>query len=118
MVARARETLARMDRTLAETARSDEASLRVGRSAAELQFALVARGDMLARRQEFQVELQRVELDRQTAAGEYQRAYRDREVLETLATQQRHTYQQEQLQREQRELDASHLFQLWRKRLG
>src|SRR5882672_1675239 len=117
-VARARETLARMEQSLADTARLDEATLRVGRSAAELQFSVVSRDTMIAQRQEFQAELDRLELERNAVAAEYQHAYREREVLETLATQQRHTYQQERLQHEQRELDASHLLERWRKRLG
>ena len=116
-VARANETLFRTDRLIAETTQSDEASLRVGRSAAELQFALISRANMLLLRQNLQAELRRLELKRQEAAVTYQRAYREREVLETLAVQQRHIYQQEQRQHEQRELDASHLLQLWRKRL-
>lgn len=117
-VARAHETLSRIDQSLTDAARSDEAVLRVGRSAAELQFALLTRANMNALRENFLGEIQRLEIERQTVALEYQRAYQEREVLETLATQQHHTYQQEQLQREQRELDASHLLQLWRKRLG
>lgn len=115
-VTRAQESLARMDQLLTDTTRSDEASLRVGRSAAELQFALTSRANLHHLRQTLQIELRRLELERQEAAAVYHRAYREREVLETLGVQQRHTYQQEQLQREQRELDASHLLQLWRKR--
>jgi flagellar export protein FliJ len=117
-VARAHETLATMDRALADQAQWDESSLRQGRCAAELQFSLHARAAMRAKRDSFQVEVQRLEFARQAAALEYGRAYREREVLESLSTQQRHAYQQDQLQREQRELDASHLLQLWRKRLG
>ncbi len=117
-VARAQETISKIDQSLADTARSDENSLRVGRSSAELQFALAARATMLRQRQDLQVELERIKVARQAVAAEYQRAYREREVLETLATRQRQTYQQERLQQEQRELDASHLLQLWRKRLG
>ena len=73
---------------------------------------------MLRRRQDFQVELERLKVARLALAAEYQRAYREREVLESLATRQRQTYQQERLHQEQRELDASHLLQLWRKHLG
>ena len=115
---RAQETLSRMDQAMADSARADEASLQVGRSAAELQFAVTALSVMQARRKELEIEVQRLEVVRQAAAIEYQRAYRQREVLETLAAQQRHIYQQEQLQHEQRGLDDSYLLQLWRKRLG
>ena len=117
-VARTRESLAQMDLTLAECARADEASLRAGRRGAEIQFAVMARETMLARRQELLFEIERLELARQTRAVEYQHAYREREVLDTVAAQQQRTYQQEQLQREQRDLDANHLLQLWRKRSG
>ena len=117
-LARAQHTLAQMDQYLADSARADETSLRAGRSAAELQFAAMAREAMLARRLEFLEEVHRLELLRQTATVEYQQAYRAREVMETLAAQQGHIYQQEQLQREQRDLDATHLLQMWRKRRG
>ena len=115
-LARARESLAQMDRALADGARADDASLRVGRRGAELQFAVMARESMLARRQELQSEIERLDVARQAVADEYQRAYQEREVLDTVAAQQQRTYQQEQLQREQRDLDANHLLQLWRKR--
>lgn len=117
-VARAEETISQIDQSLAETARSDDASLRAGRSAAELQFALAARATALQRRQDFQAELERLKIARQGVAVEYQRAYREREVLESLSARQRQTHQQERLQQEQRELDASYLLQLWRKHLG
>jgi len=76
----------------------------------------MARESMLVRRQELQSEIERLDVARQAVAAEYQRAYREREVLDTVAAQQQRTYQQEQLQREQRDLDANHLLQLWRKR--
>jgi hypothetical protein len=107
-----------MDQSLADTARSDEASLRAGRSAAEMQFASVARAHMQRLRLRLHAELGGLEVKRQQAAAEYQRAFREREVLDTLYTQQRHTHEREQLQHDQRELDASHLLQLWRKHLG
>jgi flagellar export protein FliJ len=116
-LARVNEALSRTDRLIADTTQSDEASLRLGRSAAELQFSLISRANMLLLRRNLHAELRRLELKRQEAATAYQRAYREREVLETLAVQQRHTYQQEQRQREQRELDDTHLLQLWRKRV-
>ena len=115
-VARANEALSRTDRRIADAIQSDEASLRVGRSAAELQFALISRANTLLARQNLQAELRRLELERQQAAAAYHHAYREREVLETLALQQRHIYHREQQQHEQRELDASHLLLLWRKR--
>jgi flagellar export protein FliJ len=117
-VTRAQELVRRMDQVLADSARSGDAALRAGQSAAELQFALLARENMKVQRQKFQAEVQRLELVRQEVAGEYRRAYQKREVLETLATRQHSVYQQEQLQREQRDLDASHLLQMWRKSHG
>lgn len=117
-VVRAREAVAAMESALVDLARSGEQSLRIGQSGAELQFSLIVRRNMLSRQQQLQTGLENLEVERKAAAAEYQRAYREREVLETLATQQHHAYHQEQLQSEQRELDASHLLQLWRKRLG
>ena len=114
-VVRAQELVSQMDRVLAESLRSRDAALRAGQSAAELQFALLARENMKAQRQKFEVEVQRLEVERQRMALDYRRAYQEREVLETLATRQHSVYQQEQLQREQRDLDASHLLQMWRK---
>jgi flagellar biosynthesis chaperone FliJ len=114
-VARAQEMVSRMEVALAESARSGDAALRAGQSAAELQFALLARENMKAQRQKVQAEFQRLELERQRVAGEYRRAYQEREVLETLARRQHSVYVQEQLQREQRDLDASYLMQKWRK---
>jgi flagellar export protein FliJ len=117
-VTRAQETLSRLEQFLADSARSDQNALSAGRSAAELQFASASRDNLRVLQQQGQIELRRLELQRQRAAEEYQRAYREREVLETVRTRQRHAYQQEELQREQRELDAAHLLRLWRNRLG
>jgi flagellar export protein FliJ len=117
-VARARAQVERMDEALASSACSEEKSLREGRSAAEMQLALLVREQMKAARQILQNELARLELDRHTWAIEYQRAYQAREVLESLRARQQHTAQQERQQRDQRDLDATHLLQLWRKRWG
>jgi flagellar export protein FliJ len=117
-VARARTQVERMDEAMESSARSEEKSLRQGRTAAEMQFAMLVREQMKAARQILQNELARLELDRQTQAIEYQRAYQAREVLESLRARQQHIAQQKQQQQEQRDLDATHLLQLWRKRLG
>lgn len=117
-VTRMQDSLARLEQFLADSTRSDHAALSAGRSAAELQFASLFRENLHRLRQELQAELCRLELARQRAAEEYHRAYREREVLETLRTRQRRAYQQEELRREQRELDAAHLLQLWRNRAG
>jgi flagellar export protein FliJ len=117
-VTRTQETLSRLEQFLADSAGSDQDALRAGRSAAELQFASAARHNLHVLQHAAQAELRGLELERQQAAVEYQRAYREREVLETLRTRKRHAYQQEELQREQRELDAAHLLRMWRNRLG
>jgi flagellar export protein FliJ len=117
-VTRTQEALSRLEQFLADSARSDQDALCAGRSAAELQFASASRDNLYVLQKDTQTELRRLELERQQAAEEYQRAYREREVLETLRTRQRYAYQQEQLQREQRELDATHLLRMWRNRLG
>jgi flagellar FliJ protein len=112
-VSRAQETLAHLDRFLANSAQSDSASLAAGRTAAELQFADLCRDNMHRFRQDLQSNIRKLELLRQQAAGEYQQAYREREVLDTLRARQRRVYQQEQLRRQQREVDSVFLLQRW-----
>ena len=115
-VSRAQETLAQLERSLAAAVQSDSRRLAAGCTAAELQFALVLRENRRRFRQELQSELSRLELLRQQAASEYHRAYREREVLDTLRARQRRAYQQEQLRRQQQELDAAYLLQRWHHR--
>jgi len=115
-VSRAQETLAQLERFLAGSAQSDSAALAAGRTAAELQFASVFRENLHRFRQELQSDVRKLELLRQQAAGEYHQAYREREVLETLRARQRRAYQQEQLRRQQQELDAVYLLQRWHHR--
>lgn len=115
-VARAQETLAQLDRSLCDSAQSDCAALAAGRSAAELQFASLLRENMLHFRQELQSDMGRLELLRQQAATAYHQAYREREALESLRARQRRVYQEEQLRRDQQELDAAHLLQRWHHR--
>jgi flagellar FliJ protein len=115
-VSRARETLAQLDRFLSESDQSDSAGLAAGRTAAELQFASVLRENMQHLREELQSDLRNLELIRQKALGEYHQAYREREVLESIRARQRRVYQQEQLRRQQQELDAAYLLQRWHHR--
>ena len=115
-VSRAQEALAQLERHLSDSAQSDATALIAGRTGAELQFASVLRENLHRFRQELQSDIRKLELVRQQAASEYHRAYREREVLETLRARQRRAYQQEQLRRQQRELDAAHLLQRWHHR--
>jgi flagellar export protein FliJ len=115
-VSRAQEALAQLERYLSGSAQSDATALIAGRTGAELQFASVLRENLHRFRQELQSDIRKLELVRQQAASEYHRAYREREVLETLRARQRRAYQQEQLRRQQRELDAAHLLQRWHHR--
>jgi flagellar export protein FliJ len=110
---RAQETLAQLDGFLSDSAHSDSAALSAGRTAAELQFASVLRENLLQFRQELQSDVRKLELLRQQAVSAYHLAYREREILETLRARQRREYQQEQLRREQQELDSVHLLQRW-----
>jgi len=112
-VSRAQETLAQLDRFLSDSAQSDCAGLAAGRTAAELQFASVLRENMQRFREELRSDIRKLELERQKALGEYRQAYREREVLETIRTRQRRVYQQEQLRRQQQELDGAYLLQRW-----
>jgi flagellar export protein FliJ len=115
-VSRAQEKLAQLERSLAESAESDAVALQAGRTAAELQFASVLRENLHLFRQELQSDILKLELLRQQALGEYHQAYREREVLETLRARERRVYQQEQLRRQQQELDATYLLQRWHRR--
>jgi flagellar export protein FliJ len=117
-VARAQEKLVRLEQFLADAAESDHAGLATGRRGAELQFASLIRTNLHQLRLELRAELRDAENKRQQAAVEYQRAFREREVLETLWARQRRLYQQEAQRREQRELDTAHLIQFWRKNSG
>ncbi len=112
-VLRAQETLAQLERFLSDSAESDSAGLKAGLTAAELQFASVLRENLQHYRQELQSDIRKLELRRQQAASAYHQAYREREVLETLRSRQRLDYQQEQLRRQQQELDAAYLLQRW-----
>jgi len=115
-VSRAQETLAQLDRFLSDSDQSDCAGLAAGRTAAELQFASVLRENMQHFREELQSDIRKLEIERQKALGEYHKAYREREVLETIRARQRRVYQQEQLRRQQQELDGAYLLQRWHHR--
>ena len=117
-VSRAQESLAQLDRYLSDSARSDYAGLATGRTAVELQFATVLRENLQRFREELQSDIRKLELLRQQAASAYHQAYREREVLETMRARQHRAYQQEQLHRQQRELDAVYLLQRWHHRSG
>jgi flagellar export protein FliJ len=115
-VSRAQETLAKLERSLSDSAQSESTGLIAGCTAAELQFASVLRENMQHFRQELLSDIRKLELLRQQAAGAYHQAYREREVLESLRARQRRAYQQEQLRRQQKELDAAYLLQRWHRR--
>ncbi len=115
-VSRAQETLAQLERFLSDSSQSESAGLTAGCTAAELQFASVIRENLHHFRQELQSDIRKLELLRQQAASAYHGAYREREVIETLRARQRHDYHQEQLRRQQQELDATYLLQRWHRR--
>ena len=115
---RAQDTLAHLDRFLAESKLADAASLAAGRTAAELQFADLLREQLNQLRLQFEEEVRRLEGLREQTARAYQQAYREREALETLRAHQLRTYHVEQLRRQQRELDAAFLLQRWHRRSG
>jgi flagellar export protein FliJ len=112
-VARTQQTLAQLEQFLTDSAQADAESLTAGRTAAELQFAAVLRENLHRFREELHSQIRKLELLRQQAMAAYHQAYREREVLETLRARQRRLYQQEQLRRQQRELDAAYLLQRW-----
>ncbi len=117
-VSRAQETLAQLERFVSLSAQSDSAGLTAGCTAAELQFASMFRENLDRFRQELQSDIRKLELLRLQAASEYHRAYREREVLESLRVRQHRAYQQEHLRRQQQELDATYLLQRWHHRNG
>ncbi len=115
---RARETLARLESFLADSAVADSAGLATGRTAAELQFAGLLREQFGQFRLQLQEEVRRLDVLREQAVQAYQQAFREREVLESLRDRQRRAYQVEQARRQQQELDATHLLQRWHHRNG
>lgn len=117
-VARMQDSLQQLDRFLAESAESDQAALGAGRRGAEIQFASHYRDNLHELREAMRGQLRELERKRLQAAVEYQQAYREREALDMLRTRHHRAYQQDAMRREQRELDAAHLLQLWRNRSG
>jgi flagellar export protein FliJ len=115
-VARANAKLAEVDQSLKDSSETGETALHAGRTGAEIQFSLLVRENLQRLRLEFLSEISKLEVVRQKALVEYQKAYRDREVLETLRRRQRQVYQQEELRRQQQELDAAYLLQRWHRR--
>jgi flagellar export protein FliJ len=115
-VAHARQTLDDLERFMSDAAQFDSAGLATGRTAAELQFAILLREKMEHYREQLQTSLGELELEREKALAAYHQAYREREVLETLRARQRSAYQQERSRRQQQELDAAYLLQRWHRR--
>jgi flagellar FliJ protein len=115
-VTRAQEKLVQLDRVLFAREQSDARGLMGGLKGAEIQFASVVRENFLQFRKELQANIRKLEVQREQAAAEYQQAYRERELLETVRTRQHRLYQQEQSRRQQRELDAAYLLQRWHRR--
>jgi flagellar biosynthesis chaperone FliJ len=115
-VSRAQEQLTQLDRSISAREQSDARDLTGGQTGAELQFASVVRENFLQFRKELQANIRKLEVQREQAAAEYQQAYRDRELLETVRTRQHRLYQQEQSRRQQRDLDAAYLLQRWHRR--
>lgn len=117
-VSRVEETLERLRQFLADSATEDRSRLREGRAAVELHFATFSRENLVYLRTQLESAREKLELEQQQAANEYHRAFREREVLESLRETQHHTYQQDELRNQQRDLDESHLIQHWRRRDG
>jgi len=115
-VSRAMAKLAEVDQSLRESAELNAAALQAGRTAAEIQFRGLVRENLQKFGVELQADIAKFEIVRQAALVEYQRAYRDREILETLRASQRRIYKQEELRRQQQELDAAYLLQRWHRR--
>ena len=115
-VSRVQETLAQLERFLADSAESDSAAISTGSTAAELQFASHYRENLDRYRKELLLELSQVKLLRQKALAEYHSAYREREVIEALRLRHRRDYEQDQQRKRQQELDAAHLLRRWYRR--
>lgn len=111
---RARDTLARLELFLVESAINDASLLAAGKTAAELQFASLSREQFENFRHQMKQEVHRREELHHRAVEDYQQALREREVLETLRARQRRVYQLEQGRRQQQELDANYLLRRWR----
>lgn len=115
-VARAADAVAQLDRFLSDSAQDGAKGLSAGCTAAELQFASLLRENFLCFRVELQTLLRDAETSRQKALVEYHEAFREREALEGLRARQRRDYEQEELRRQQRDLDADFLLQRWHRR--
>jgi flagellar biosynthesis chaperone FliJ len=117
-LARKQELMAQFDKFLAESALADANALSVGRTGADLQFASLLRDQLQQFRRQIENEVRQLQDARNRAAATYQKAYRDREALDSLRARARHAYQIEQMRRQQKELDAAYLLQRWQRRNG
>jgi flagellar export protein FliJ len=115
-VSRAQDALERLDESLSNSAQSKFAELARGCSAAELQFAVALRENLLHFRLVLQSDIRKLDLTCQQATAACHEAYREREVLEGLRLRQLRDYRQEQLRLQQKELDATYLLQRWHRR--
>ncbi len=112
-LAQARSSLAQLDQFLADSDQSETTQLSSGCTAAELQFTSVLRNNLRCYREDIASVVCELESLRQQAVIDYQRAYREREVLQTFRARQRSAYDREQARHQQQELDAAHLLQRW-----
>lgn len=117
-VAHAHADIVRLDDLLSSSITGDAFSLKGGRRAAELHFAVEVREQLKHLRVRVQQEIVRLESLRAQAASSYQQAFREREALESLRARQYRAYQVEHDRLEQQRIDAAYLLQRWHQRNG
>lgn len=117
-LSRGQEALRNLERMIRDSAVTDAARLTDARSAAELQFAALVRAQLDGICFQLENQINCLESIRDRAALAYQRAYREREVLESVRRRQHEAYLSEQARRQQRELDATYLIQHWHRLEG
>lgn len=112
------EVTAQLDRFLVESTLADARALSEGRTGADLQFASRLRGELDRFRRQMEDEIQQLQGVRERAAVVYEKAYRDREALESLRERERRVYEIKQARKRQKELDSAYLQQRWHHRDG
>ena len=113
-VLNAKLKLTELERSLSDSSAEDLSALGAGRRAAEMHFALTIRENSKLIRIALTAEISGLELLRAKVLAEYQKASRDREVLELLFERQRKEFRRQKDRSLQHEADEAFLLQRWR----
>ncbi len=99
------QQIAQLDFRLAEARDHLSTQLQSGLTSAELEFEALCRKVTMEQRETLRDKLLEAQAQRDSIAEKLRQARRNRETLETLRTDQLHTYQQAEARRDQRLLD-------------